>query len=186
MSPRSEHTGWLYRAARRAMCAILWKWVPCAGLYRPGLWRPGEEVVWPGLLGLLPAGLLRPELQLWEQPRSSSSAVNFPLSAGLGQLQKPKRDLLPHKGTSTEMYRFKNRTRTQEWHPSYREEVLLHLKPEGLSHNTHVTTATNPGCCHLWCSLPGASLAYFSTQQTSAFVTTPIWTYIPVLGNCTG
>lgn len=68
-----------------------------------------------------------------------------------------KRDLLPQKGISTDL----RTEQRQAWHPSYREEVL-HLKPEDFLHNTHVTPATNPRCCHPWYSLLGASLVYFS------------------------
>lgn len=57
-------------------------------------------------------------------------------------------------------------------HLTERRGVLLHLKPEDFPHNTHVTPVTKLGRCHSWCSLSGASLAYFSTQWTPAFLTT--------------
>lgn len=83
-------------------------------------------------------------------------------------------DLLPQKGTP-ESRDLRTKQRHRHGTCINREEILLHPKYEDFTHNTHVP-AINSGHCLPGCSLPGASLAYFSTQWTSAFVTTSTWT----------
>lgn len=68
--------------------------------------------------------------------------------------------------TERSIYRFKNRTKTgmtpilqrggtSSWIWRFSTQYPCY------SHNTHVTPATNPRCCHPWYSLLGASLVYF-------------------------